>query len=253
MKNIMKKSTAVGIIAIITVTVGLAVTLWVSSCVGETGKGSTGTSEQEVSAPVNNDDDWALYVIGNNDPLPEDFSIVTKKVTEEREMDERCADYAKEMLKAAEKDGINLLVFSAYRSIEKQEENLQDYIDSLIEKGWPEEDAVVQAHREIALPGRSEHNAGLAMDIISDDYWFEHDALDYRFAELPHYEWLIENSWKYGFILSYPEGKEDITGFIYEPWHYRFVGLYHAEKIHDIYIETGEMLTLNEYIDGYVS
>ena len=265
MKNIMKKSTAVGITAIVIVTVGLVVTLLVSSLVGgetEKGKGdvsqsaevsqSENTNDQEVSVPIKNDD-WALYVIGNENPLPVDFSVVTKKVTEKRELDERCADYAIDMLEAAEKDGINLLVFSAYRSVQKQEENLQDYIDSLIEKGWAEEDAVVQAHREIALPGRSEHNAGLAMDIISDDYWFEHDALDYRFAELPHFQWLIENSWKYGFILSYPEGKEDITGFIYEPWHYRFVGLYHAERIHDIYVETGEMLTLNEYIEGYVS
>lgn len=260
----MKKSTVVGITAIIAVTVGLLVTLLISSYIGDTdkenGDGSQphdksetdNTGDQEVSVPVN-EDDWALYVIGNDDPLPEDFSIVTKKVTEERELDERCADYAIEMLKEAEKDGINLLVFSAYRSVQRQEENLQDYIDSLIEKGWSEEDAVIQAHREIALPGRSEHNAGLAMDIISDDYWFDHNELDHSFAELPHYEWLIENSWKYGFILSYPEGKEDITGFIYEPWHYRFVGLYHAERIHDIYVETGEMLTLNEYIEQYIN
>ena len=245
MKNIMKKSTAVGIAAIILVIVGLSVTLWVSSCIGET------DIDSEVNEPV--DDDWALYVIGNNDPLPENFSVVTKKVNEERELDERCADYAIKMLTAAERDGIALNVISAYRSVQKQEENLQDYIDSLIEKGWSEEDAVVQAHREIALPGHSEHNAGLAMDIVSDDYWFDHTELDDSFAELPHFDWLIENSWKYGFILSYPEGKEDITGFIYEPWHYRFVGLFHAEMIHDIYLETGEFLTVNEYIERYVN
>ena len=261
--TVMKKSTVVGITAVIAVTVGLLITLLISSYIGdkdkENGDGSQphdnsetdNTGDQEVSVPVN-EDDWALYVIGNDDPLPEDFSIVTKKVIEERELDERCADYAIEMLKEAEKDGINLLVFSAYRSVQRQEENLQDYIDSLIEKGWSEEDAVIQAHREIALPGRSEHNAGLAMDIISDDYWFDHNELDYSFAELPHYEWLIENSWKYGFILSYPEGKEDITGFIYEPWHYRFVGLSHAERIHKIYEDTGEFLTVNEYIERYV-
>lgn len=264
MKNIMKKSTAVGITAIAVVTVGLVATLIVSSCVGsevEDKKGggqsseipeNENTSDKEVSAPVSGED-WALYVIGNDNPLPENFSVVTKKVAEEKELDERCADHAIEMLKAAEEDGINLLVFSAYRSVERQEENLQDYIDSLVKKGWSEEDAVVQAHREIALPGRSEHNAGLAMDIISDDYWFDHDELNYEFEELPHFDWLIENSWKYGFILSYPEGKEDITGFIYEPWHYRFVGLYHAERIHDIYVETGEMVTLNEYVEGYLS
>ena len=261
MENKMKKSTAVGIIAIITVTAGLAGTLLISSLVGGTDDGGghapdpsegENVSDQEVSVPMN-DDEWALYVIGNNNPLPEDFSVVTKKVAEDKELDERCADYAIEMLEAAKKDGINLLVFSAYRSVQRQEENLQDYIDSLIEKGWSEEDAIVQAHREIALPGHSEHNAGLAMDIISDDYWFDHNELDYQFEELPHFDWLIENSWKYGFILSYPKDKEDITGFIYEPWHYRFVGLYHAERIHNIYAETGEMLSLNEYVEKYVS
>ena len=256
----MKKSTAAGIIAILAVTAGLTATLIVSSLTGDEsekkGEVSQTTeaseSEKEVSAPISGDD-WALYVIGNNNPLPEGFSVVTKNVTTEKELDERCADFAIEMIKAAKEDGINLLVFSAYRSVERQEENLQDYIDSLIMKGWSEEDAIVQAHREIALPGHSEHNAGLAMDIISDDYWLDHDELNYEFEELPHFDWLIENSWKYGFILSYPEDKEDITGFIYEPWHYRFVGLYHAEKIHNIYVETGEMLSLNEYIEQYIN
>lgn len=260
----MKKSTAAGIIAILAVTAGLTATLIVSSLTGgeaekkgevsqptETSE-SENTSDREVIAPISGDD-WALYVIGNNNPLPEGFSVVTKNVTAEKELDERCADFAIEMIKAAKEDGINLLVFSAYRSVERQEENLQDYIDSLIMKGWSEEDAIVQAHREIALPGHSEHNAGLAMDIISDDYWLDHDELNYEFEELPHFDWLIENSWKYGFILSYPEDKEDITGFIYEPWHYRFVGLYHAERIHNIYVETGEMLSLNEYIEQYIN
>lgn len=260
MESKIKKSTVLGIIAIITVILGLSVTLLVSSLVGGAGTASGGgqspddgnVSDQEVNVPVNSDG-WALYVIGNNNPLPEDFSVVTKKVTEDKELDERCADYAVEMLEAAKEDGINLLVFSAYRSVQRQEENLQDYIDSLIIKGWPEDDAIVQAHREIALPGHSEHNAGLAMDIISDDYWYDHTELDYHFEELPHFDWLIDNSWKYGFILSYPKDKEEITGFIYEPWHYRFVGLYHAEKIHDIYVETGEMLSLNEYVEEYVN
>ncbi|MCM1487619.1 MAG: M15 family metallopeptidase, partial [Firmicutes bacterium] len=105
----------------------------------------------------------------------------------------------------------------------------------------------------IALPGHSEHNAGLAMDIVSDTYWSNHSDLDESFDQLPQYDWLIENSWKYGFILSYPKGKEDITGFIYEPWHYRFVGLEHAKKIHEIYESTGEFLTVNEYIEKYAN
>lgn len=277
MKKIKKKnSTAVYITVLLILTVVILLVLGISSCVGGTGKEngdgsqstttpeneeniqeadvseSVNTSDPVFNIPINHEDDWALYVIGNDDPLPEGFSVVTKTVAGERVLDERCADYAIEMLKAAEKDGIDLYVTSSYRSVQKQAENLESYTNSLIAQGWSAEDAAAQAKKEIALPGCSEHNAGLAMDIVSSDYWSNHDDLDESFEELPHFDWLVDNSWKYGFILSYPEGKEDITGFIYEPWHYRFVGLSHAERIHKIYEDTGEFLTVNEYIERYV-
>ena len=277
MKKIKKKnSTAVYITVLLILTVVILLVLGISSCVGGTGKEngdvsqtttpqesdeniqgsdvpeSVDTSKQELDIPINHEDDWALYVIGNDDPLPEDFSVVTKTVAGERVLDERCADYAIEMLKAAEKDGIDLYVTSSYRNVQKQAENLESYTNSLIAQGWSAEDAAAQAKKEIAMPGCSEHNAGLAMDIVSSDYWSNHDDLDESFEELPHFDWLVDNSWKYGFILSYPEGKEDITGFIYEPWHYRFVGLSHAERIHKVYEDTGEFLTVNEYIERYV-
>lgn len=195
--------------------------------------------------------DWALYVIGNENPLPEDFTVSTKPVAGERELDERCAEYAIAMLDQAYADNVGLYVTSAYRSVQKQAENMQSYINTLISQGYSEEEAEKQAHAEIAMPGCSEHNAGLAMDIVSDDYWATHTDLDESFEQLPQFDWLISNSWKYGFVLSYPKGKEDITGFIYEPWHFRFVGLEHAEVIHEVYEETGEFLTVNEYISEY--
>ena len=272
-----KNGSAVSVTVILAITACLLAVLWVSSCIGGTGEesgdgsqsttpqvdgdGSQGadvpenesTSDLEADAPVNHEDDWALYVIGNDNPLPADFSVVIKTVSGERALDERCAYYAIEMLKAAEKDGIDLYVTSAYRSVQKQAENLESYTNSLIAQGWSAAEADVQAKKEIALPGCSEHNAGLAMDIVSSDYWYTHTDLDESFEELPHFDWLVDNSWKYGFVLSYPKGKEDITGFIYEPWHYRFVGLYHAERIHNVYAETGEFLTVNEYIEKYVN
>ena len=265
-------SSAVSVTVILGITVILLAVLGISSCIGGTGKDGEGAqsttpqdstddgqgsetseSKQEINVPINHEDDWALYVVGNDDPLPEDFTVNTKTVSGERELDERCADYAIEMLKAAELDGIDLYVTSAYRSVQKQAENLESYTNSLIAQGWSAEEADAQAKKEIALPGCSEHNAGLAMDIVSSDYWYTHTDLDESFEELPHFDWLIDNSWKYGFVLSYPEGKEDITGFIYEPWHYRFVGLSHAERIHNVYAETGEFLTVNEYIEQYVN
>ena len=226
---------------------------------------STPAESQSASAPeessavnavvkikYNAEEDWALYVIGNNNPLPENFTVETKTVTGERTLDSRCADYAIQMLNAAAEQNVGLFVTSSYRSVQKQAENMESYINTLISQGYSQDEAKIQAEKEIALPGRSEHNAGLAMDIVSSDYWSTHDDLDESFEKLPQFDWLIENSWKYGFVLSYPKGKEDITGIIYEPWHYRFVGLKHAEKMHEVYESTGEFLTVNEYIEQYI-
>lgn len=219
---------------------------------------STSTPEETsavnavVKIKYNAEEDWALYVIGNKNPLPENFTVETKTVTGERTLDSRCADYAIQMLNAAAEQNVGLFVTSSYRSVQKQAENMESYINTLISQGYSQEEAKIQAEKEIALPGRSEHNAGLAMDIVSSDYWSTHDDLDESFEKLPQFDWLIANSWKYGFVLSYPKGKEDITGIIYEPWHYRFVGLKHAEKMHEVYESTGEFLTVNEYIEQYI-
>lgn len=207
---------------------------------------------ETAKTPTASKDDWALYVIGNDNPLPEDFTVETKLVSNGGQLDVRCADYAIQMLNDAAEQNVGLYVTSAYRSIQKQTENMESYINTLMSQGYTKEAATEQAHKEIALPGHSEHNAGLAMDIVSDNYWSSHTDLEESFDQLPQYDWLIENSWKYGFILSYPKGKEGITGFIYEPWHYRFVGIEHAKKIHEVYEKTGEFLTVNEYIDQYI-
>lgn len=210
------------------------------------------TSSSDIN-PDKSDEDWALYVIGNNNPLPSNFTIDIKTIVGERTLDKRCADYAIQMLKDAKDQGVGLYVTSAYRSIQYQADNLQNFINRLMAQGYTEEEATIQAKKEIALPGCSEHNSGLALDIVSDNYWSNHDGLYEDFENYSQFKWLVDNSWKYGFILSYPKGKEDITGFIYEPWHYRFVGLKHAEKIHEVYEETGEFLTVNEYIEQYVN
>ena len=91
----------------------------------------------------------------------------------------------------------------------------------------------------MAIPGTSEHHTGLAADIITVDY----QVLDEGFAETAAYQWLKENCTQYGFIMRYPKEKQDITGIIYEPWHYRYVGKNVAEKI------TANDWCLEEYIE----
>ena len=111
------------------------------------------------------------------------------------------------MADAAREDGITLYSVSAYRSY--------SYQDSLYRR-YTAQDGV-EADTYSARPGFSEHQTGLALDINTA-------SRSAHFETTATYRWLIENCWRYGFILRYPEGREDITGFCFEPWHYRFVG-----------------------------
>ena len=120
----------------------------------------------------------------------------------------------------------------------------------LIELGIPFSDPVAEgpviqqaderAAQVVARPGTSEHNLGLACDIVALDY----QNLDDGYAETPEAKWLYENCAKYGFILRYPPDKEDITGVIYEPWHFRYVGEQAAQEI----MQRG--ICLEEYLES---
>lgn len=104
--------------------------------------------------------------------------------------------------------------------------------------GYSAEEAKIEAAKSVAVPGTSEHQLGLAVDIVD----VNNQNLDSSQEHTPVQKWLMENSWKYGFILRYPKGKSEITGIIYEPWHYRYVG---KEAAADI-VERG--ITLEEYL-----
>ena len=104
-------------------------------------------------------------------------------------------------------------------------------------KGLTEEAAREEVLTYSAAPGTSEHQTGLCCDMHNLG------AADVAFANEDAYKWLKENCWKFGFILRFPEGKDDITGYQFEPWHYRFVGRYTAEKIHN------SNMCLEEYLD----
>lgn len=208
----------------------------------------TGDEMEETTASQQEDIDnaWAMFLVNNNNPLPEDYDkrITVKKVysngDRDFEFDERAADYLINMFAAAKKDGINLTVNSSYRTIEYQQFNFDRSVQQRVNNGMSYEEAVLDTEKEVAYPGKSEHNAGLSADIFSDEYVsFDDDG----FKNTKAYAWLMENAADYGFILRYPEGKEDETGIIYEPWHYRFVGVYYAHKVK----ESG--LCLEEYFE----
>ncbi len=136
--------------------------------------------------------------------------------------------YLEKMMQDAKINNIEFIVDSGYRSYDYQKVLLEALIH---EKG-------TEAYSLVALPGASEHQTGLAIDIAyyKDGIYFD----DVKESD-PAAIWLAQNSYKYGFILRYPKGKECATGFQYEPWHFRFVGLNLAQKLFN------EGVTLDEY------
>jgi len=194
---------------------------------------TTAAPETEPEEDENIDNKWAMFLVNKNNPLPEDYDsrIETRVVFEswrKYELDVRAADYLENMIAAAKEDGIDLLVVSAYRTMEYQQQNLDNSIQDRIDRGMTKEEAEADALAEVALPGESEHNAGLALDIMVEEY---QNMDDDGFEDTEAFAWLDKHAAEYGFILRYPKGKQDITGIIYEPWHYRFVGLYYANEI----------------------
>lgn len=154
------------------------------------------------------------------------------------EMDRRCVDALKDMLADCEAAGNSPVIFSAYHSREMQQQLYESRVQQFIGAGTEAETAQELAAREVARPGESEHELGLAVDIVDGDY----QSLDTAQANTATQKWLMDNSWRYGFILRYPDGSEEITGYVYEPWHYRYVGESAAEQIYLLGI------TLEEYL-----
>ncbi|MCL2638416.1 MAG: M15 family metallopeptidase [Oscillospiraceae bacterium] len=186
------------------------------------------------------DNEWAFYLIDRQNPLPDDFEIALYSLGEEdewwREIDERLAEYALQMLEAARLDGIHIVIIEGFRTIERQQEIYDRRINYYLGLGLNLAQSELVAGTEVAYPGASEHNAGIAIDFASGSY----DV--YSFENTREFAWLAENAHDYGFILRYPEDAMHITGFIYEPWHWRFVGVERAREL----AESG--LTLEEFL-----
>ena len=151
-----------------------------------------------------------------------------------------CYPALQEMLQACRDAGLTPYIASAYRTHADQIYLHNNKIQRLINEGYSEAEARELAGTVVAVPGTSEHELGLAFDLVDDSYRNLDEAQENTAVQ----KWLMENSWKYGFILRYPNDKSEITGIIYEPWHYRYVGKHEAQKIY----ESG--LCLEEYLES---
>ena len=168
-----------------------------------------------------------LVLVNAENPLPDNHSPNMKSLPNGLQFDERAIDRLNELLSAMRKQGLSPVVCSAYRTIEFQRALFSNKVSQLVASGFSQMQAETEARKSIAYPGTSEHNLGLAVDIVSMDY----QLLDDKQAETPEARWLLENCAEFGFILRYPRGKETITGITYEPWHFRFVGVAAAREI----------------------
>lgn len=171
-------------------------------------------------------DDWRMILVNRDYILPDDYEPrLAPSITDDPDslkLDYRVAPYYNEMYLAALEDGVELTPVSGYRSVARQKRNFDNKIQKYIDDGYSRVEATQLAATIILPPGTSEHNAGLAMDICSLYQSFENTA---------EFRWLNENAADYGFILRYPEDKQDITKIIYEPWHWRYVGVEAAKEM----------------------
>ena len=154
--------------------------------------------------------------------------------------DERILEDLLAMMQAAKDEGVDLIICSPYRDYNRQTYLFERKITRYMNAGMSYMDAYKKASITVTVPGASEHQVGLAVDIISDTY----TSLDIGFEDTDAGKWLKEHSCEYGFILRYPEGKEEITGIQYEPWHFRYVGVDAAMVI------TSQNITLEEFVEN---
>ncbi|UFU00458.1 M15 family metallopeptidase [Radiobacillus kanasensis] len=154
-----------------------------------------------------------------------------EKIVDKRKMRKEAATALETLFQASEQAGIDLVAASGYRSYERQATIYQSNVEA---------NGKEHADKFSAQPGSSEHQSGLAMDVTSAEVAF---ALEQTFEQTNEGTWLAENAHKFGFVIRYPEGKEEITGYSYEPWHIRYVGKEMAEEIFN------RGITLEEYYE----
>ena len=182
---------------------------------------------------------WYLMLVNQSHPMEDGYVPELANIDDAHQVDARVLEPLQNMLKAASDEGYSLYVCSAYRSVDRQKELFNESMIDYVNQGMTYYEAAIETAKSIAWPGESEHATGLAMDIVSSDY----AGLDEKQGETDDQKWLMEHCYEYGFILRYPKDKSEDTGIIYEPWHYRYVGVETALAIRD------QGVTLEEYLN----
>ena len=185
-----------------------------------------------------------FYVVNPWNYVPKDYTVDIKNLPAKygsgQGVDSSCYDALLKMMDDCMAAGHNLYVLSSYRTHETQQWLFNNQVNKQMNKGYSREEAEKIAATISAIPGTSEHQLGLAVDIIDTQIWDLVEAQE----NLPGQKWLMEHCWEYGFVLRYPKDGRESTGIIYEPWHYRYVGKELAAELHEL------GLTVEQYLDS---
>lgn len=187
------------------------------------------SSEPAPPEPAVDLTQWNLVLVNKTNPLPSGFTVTTGQLVNSLLVDARILEDLNTMMADAKAQGVELIVCSAYRDIAYQTTLYQNKVQELVKDGLTQQEAEAKAATIVSYPGTSEHNSGLAVDLVTPEY----QVLDEGYAETDAAKWLAAHAPEYGFILRYPKGFEGITGIIFEPWHYRYVGREYAREITD--------------------
>lgn len=204
---------------------------------------SESVQSEEESRPVSSETtvdptDWKLLLVNPWNELPDGFSVELTQLQNGHAVDSRAYPDLQDMMDDMRAEGLSPLICSSYRTTEKQQTLYSNQVNAYLAQGYPQQKAEEEAGKWVAVPNTSEHQTGLAVDIVDISY----QILDEKQEDTAVQKWLMENSWKYGYILRYPNEKSEITGIYYEPWHYRYVGKDAAEEIYE------QGICLEEYL-----
>ena len=181
---------------------------------------------------------WNLVLVNPWHPIAPDHTVELTQLRNGQSFDSRAYPDLQQMMDDARAAGLSPLICSSYRTDAQQQSLYRNKVQSLLNQGYPQAAAETEAGRWVAVPGTSEHQLGLAVDIVATSY----QVLDEAQEKTAEQQWLMANAHRYGFILRYPSEKSAITGIGYEPWHYRYVGKAAAKEIFQ------QGLCLEEYL-----
>lgn len=181
-------------------------------------------------------DEWNLVLVNKWNPIPDNYTFNLVEFSDNNAVDERIYPELQKMFNDMKADGLYPCISSSYRSTDTQQQYLDEKIAEYKLSGYSYKKAKRLAERWVALPNTSEHEIGIAVDITTTD----RNVQDASYI----WNWLRKNAYKYGFILRYPKDKEDITGVMFEAWHYRYVGKEVAKEIFE------KNICLEEYLSN---